>query len=797
MKHLYVCLAVLVTCILTACSDKETADKETVPEITPDSGSEIFFNDAMSFDWMGGTNMLAFTTNRDWTIKVSSTVNGSHWCTVYQTGGEAGTAYVEVFVDANEGYDDRNVSLTIQAGDLTRTVVVTQKQRRALTLTTNRFEVAQEGGTIQVEVKSNISYEVTIPDFCKDWITQQLPSRGLSKSTLTFEIAASEDYDKRQGEIIIHGEDVSEIVNVYQSGGAILLLSQNFYEIGREGGLIQAEIKSNFDFDFDITANWVSTSYSRSMSSHTIYFTVFANEMYEGRQADIIFYQRNSDIRDTLTVYQGQLDAIFPNVKEYCFSKEGGQAKHLFQSNVSYEAKVPSEYSWISIPRSRGLSDCSLTIDVSKNTSNVVRSGYVLLNSVTGTINDTIKIYQGSSLVLQVDFPGTLSSLIDQSGVNKWNITDLTLSGNLNGADIKCIREMAGNFDTSVLDWNLLSTKGHLASLDISDCRVVRGNEPYFNSLVIRENDCLSRSVFAQLPKLRKIILPNSVIEMEYDALGQCYALTEVVLPQNLVTMSSCFNYCSSLKEILIPDNVKTMGGFYYCSSLETININNAVFGDTYGNLFTSNPFSSCPSLKNIIVSDGNSSHVCIDGVLYTKESKRLMCYPNTKMDKNYQIEEGTKVVNYSAFKGNQYIESLVMPNSVTEIGEYAFSNTSLKSVSLSSNLKSVEFGVFEGSVFESIIIPEGVEYIGTNAFENCKRLRVVCLPSTIEGIHERAFNGCNLSEIHCKGKLPIQIDWLSNWLYDLGNPIIYVPKGSKELYENASYWKDYEIREE
>ena len=31
----------------------------------------------------------------------------------------------------------------------------------------------------------------------------------------------------------------------------------------------------------------------------------------------------------------------------------------------------------------------------------------------------------------------------------------------------------------------------------------------------------------------------------------------------------------------------------------------------------------------------------------------------------------------------------------------------------------------------------------------------------------------------------------------DLGNPIIYVPKGSKELYENANYWKNYEIREE
>lgn len=44
MKHFYVCLAVLVTCILTACSEGEVA-----PEILPGAGSEIYFEDAMNF----------------------------------------------------------------------------------------------------------------------------------------------------------------------------------------------------------------------------------------------------------------------------------------------------------------------------------------------------------------------------------------------------------------------------------------------------------------------------------------------------------------------------------------------------------------------------------------------------------------------------------------------------------------------------------------------------------------------------------------------------------------------------
>lgn len=91
-------------------------------------------------------------------------------------------------MEANEGYDDRNVVLTIQVGELMKTVVVTQKQKDALTLTTDRFEVGQEGGTIHVEVKSNISYEVVIPDEYKGWISQKDAGRGLSSSILSLKL---------------------------------------------------------------------------------------------------------------------------------------------------------------------------------------------------------------------------------------------------------------------------------------------------------------------------------------------------------------------------------------------------------------------------------------------------------------------------------------------------------------------------------------------------------------------------------------------------------------------------------
>ena len=191
MKHLYLWLVLAVTCVMLACSeDKVESDKDSnlQTEIHVDTNTLIFNQNE-------SVKLLEFSTNKDWTISIASTINGSHWCNVSRTIGQAGDISVEIYVDANDGYDDRNVVITIQAGELSKTIMVTQKQKDALTLTADRFEVGQEGGTIHVEVKSNISYEVVIPDEYKGWISQNRNARGLNVSNVSFEIAPSEEYD--------------------------------------------------------------------------------------------------------------------------------------------------------------------------------------------------------------------------------------------------------------------------------------------------------------------------------------------------------------------------------------------------------------------------------------------------------------------------------------------------------------------------------------------------------------------------------------------------------------------------
>lgn len=145
---------------------------------------------------------------------------------------------------ANKGYDDRNVSLTIAAGGTSRTVIINQKQQNALTLTANKFEVGKNGGKINVEVKANIQYEVIISETSKNWISQSAKTRGLTSNNLSFDIAPSEEYDKRTGEIIIKSGEFSETVHVYQSGEGVLLLTKSEYSVSDKGETIAVDLKA-------------------------------------------------------------------------------------------------------------------------------------------------------------------------------------------------------------------------------------------------------------------------------------------------------------------------------------------------------------------------------------------------------------------------------------------------------------------------------------------------------------------------------------------------------------------------
>lgn len=174
---------------------------------------------------------------------------------------------------------------------------------------TNKYEIDQEGGTINVEIKSNLDYQIEIDKNCKSWISE-ITTRALTTYTHSFKIEANENEDKREGKIYVKSGDKVETIKVYQAEKSILILSQNEYEVSEMGETISVDIRSNVDYGIEMpNVDWISELSTRSASSHTLKFVVSPNETTSSRTAEIVFYDKNSDLQETLTVIQAESSA--------------------------------------------------------------------------------------------------------------------------------------------------------------------------------------------------------------------------------------------------------------------------------------------------------------------------------------------------------------------------------------------------------------------------------------------------------------------------------------------------------
>lgn len=127
---------------------------------------------------------------------------------------------------------------------------------------------------------------------------------------------------------------------------------------------------------------------------------------------------------------------------------------------------------------------------------------------------------------------------------------------------------------------------------------------------------------------------------------------------------------------------------------------------------------------------------------------------------------------------------------SVVEIGEHAFYEcTSLTSVRIPNSITSIgDYAFEECTSLMSVNIPNGVTSIGEGAFYECTSLTSVSIPNSITSIGFLAIYGCtSLTSVYSYIKSPFPTPFITdNWIE---TATLYVPKGTKEAYEETFCW--------
>ena len=175
----------------------------------------------------------------------------------------------------------------------------------------------------------------------------------------------------------------------------------------------------------------------------------------------------------------------------------------------------------------------------------------------------------------------------------------------------------------------------------------------------------VSECAFYDCQTLMSVTLPEGIVEIGEYAFSDCDNLQRVSLPRSLSILGDCaFDDCEGLTAIALPDGLTQVGV---------------------------NPFHGCANLFDIFVSPDHEYLSTIDGVLFSKPDRRLVCYPMGYAAERYSVPEGVLDIGAMAFDRDLYIEEVVLPKSLVSIGDEAFNGCEgLRAMNLPAGVKSI-----------------------------------------------------------------------------------------------------------
>lgn len=368
-----------------------------------------------------------------------------------------------------------------------------------------------------------------------------------------------------------------------------------------------------------------------------------------------------------------------------------------------------------------------------------------------------------------------------------------------------------------------------------NNAKALRSISP--QSFVESELETIEEYAFYGCSALMAFSTPASCRTIAQYAFCNCPALEKVSINEGVTSIGNCaFRWCSGLKHLRLPSTLTSMGDYAFqkCESLEEMHCHLASPIDLgeHANI----TFANAPATAKVYVA-GNPADFrnaagwnilpIQDDILVTSDGFNYLCHTDHTATLTWDIYSryGNYVKQYGAKQipssvtvgGNEYmvkriakkalmyasnITELTISDEVTTIDSAAFMNCGMTTLNLPAHIKTISENMCNGMTnLTEIKIPDEVDTIKYSAFSSCRALSKLILPAGLKYIESYAFIHCSeLKTIYNYNPVPIVFDISDAATIFRNVPCadvtLFVPFGSKEAYQNALVWKDFNIVE-
>ena len=262
---------------------------------------------------------ITVTANKSWTSTINYNDSQKDWCEYHPASMDITNdmsmstfTNVRLMIAQNTSGEERSATITITTGDISKSFTIKQKQNDVISLSTDLIKSNSNGGNYQIEVTSNIDYDVQIPVEHQDWVKFSNKTKTVSTNNIEFTIAPNLDYDKRECDIYIipqNGtvtESLAPSLHILQLPKSLIELDKLQETFPKEGGNAIFLLTTNTEYEvvIDKTYSWIKLDKIENAQAKVQKLYISVSETETPRTGVVLIKDKNSDLIQELSITQ-------------------------------------------------------------------------------------------------------------------------------------------------------------------------------------------------------------------------------------------------------------------------------------------------------------------------------------------------------------------------------------------------------------------------------------------------------------------------------------------------------------